>query len=232
MFNESLCANLLQIAALIFASVQLTRNAFSRWESDESSKAWLNLAFGGWVWVIGQFMEGYAEHLLHESAYGTVADGFWLIGVFAIVRGLYIMLLHYSNLKRSTRGRYLIVCLLLALLAVFEIEPAGKFYTRILELMYPMFDLMAIALLTALVIACKKRRDPRAVQWAIFLVGASIGTIGDFLWAAGQDKIPDLSFLIDYSLVGVSATLHVRHRVVRPSTPCQYLTEWHRPEGK
>lgn len=207
--NEVLLSNLLQTLALIFASIQFTRTAL-RSTSPEYTKGWVRLAFGAWVWVPGQIMQAYAEMLLHQSAFGTINDAFWLLGAFAIVGGLFALVVHSSGPRQILRPVYLLSSLVI-LCAILMMRSEGNFWNRVLKSAYRASDLIAIGLICWLVILATIQRNKRMmVQWVLFLAGAVMGSVGDLVWTSSSSRVADVLFMADYVLYGLSATVALR----------------------
>jgi len=199
--------NVLQASALIFAGSRFTRNALRPAKSLQYSKGWMWLSFGTWIWVIGQVLQAYAEILLQRSGFGTVDDAFWLLGVFCIIGGLSVLVLHFSQKAKFKSAHLYTLAFLGSLIVLLAIANRGLF-NGILKVIYISCDLIVIALLFVLIISGKKRRDQKMVfQWSIFLIGAISGSIGDVLWTSQANTITDLLFFSDYLLIGLSAML-------------------------
>src|SRR3990172_3667041 len=93
--------NILQVFALVFATVSCYNTQYGFPRMDLRRRAWGRLAFGSFIWVIAQILEWYCEAVLHLIAYGTIADCFWTIGYIVLLMGLFLTLrLQMAGLRK------------------------------------------------------------------------------------------------------------------------------------
>jgi len=219
-----LFGNFIQAAALVFAGINLTRAAFS--EPTDASRGLLWLAGGIWICWLGQLMETYAELLLSESPYGTVADLFWLTGNITFLIGASVLFAHYRAgviLKETNYALPAIACAVIysgALAVLFSTrlaEPNRAFVSKLLDIAYPTFSILILFFVSMILIIARLLKDPgMKMEWTLFLAGVLIGSLADYFWSSYQEigsftyRFQDMLYFIDYVCIGLAASMQLQ----------------------
>ncbi len=146
--------NLAQIIGLVFAMSGYGNRISDASKSHATRRAWIQLTFGAFIWLLAQCLEIYCELVLNLIAYGTVADAIWVVGYVPIILGLHTLIKcrakengfpWRSRIKILIPGvlAYAILFLLLIWpqIRVFD-QPAAE---AILDFTYPTLDFVLVA---------------------------------------------------------------------------------------
>jgi len=149
--------NMSQIIVLILAGLNLNQATHQFPPRSVFRKVWAQLTTGIWIWVLGQSLESYCELLLNQVAYATVADSFWVIGYFPVLKGL-LTLIQYekaSILGAARRQRNLFMALSAVVVYVAILysltwpqlaDPTRKLTFKMLDVTYVSLDYLTIIL--------------------------------------------------------------------------------------
>jgi hypothetical protein len=146
-----LYGNIVQITALALAATNMTGAASAASERGSGWRNWAWIAGGAWMWVLGQLWEAVAELVLKMSAYGTVADCFWVVGLMMFILGLAGMIRDKSRAGHPPRGILAAasVCSAAAIVLILQVwqhafSPQRDFFRSTLDLLYPLFNLTVV----------------------------------------------------------------------------------------
>lgn len=219
-----LFGNVIQIGTLIFAAVSLTRTAALVASRRIPWKNWGRLAGAMWMWVFGQCLEALSELMLNLTPYGTVADGFWILGFLMFIAGMLGLILERKEAGRSLPG--VRICVAVVLIAVAVLAPHvsqqvlnldRSWIQRFLDVAYPVLGVAVT--FCALVLFFSSRSEPGAAcgpAWAVFALAFALGTALDALWGSFTEtksllyRMQDLTYLVEYSCLALAALMHLR----------------------
>jgi hypothetical protein len=231
-----LFGNIAQLTGLLLAGVSFW-NAWDVAKNRTISKAAILIAGAMLIWAIGQMMVTYSELLLHRSPYGTISSIFFVIGNSMCVTAFFYLANHAmkrSNdpvLQRTLRliiitGMILTVFLLM-LDWRFLTDPERGGVLKLLDLLYPLFDLFIIALSILLVRSAKLRNDLLALKGYAFFGSAFLAILfADIMGIdAGFEKILyralDMVYFSAYFCIAISGIFLARTSKMPVPTPVE-----------
>lgn len=215
--------NVMEAVGLVVAAVNLTLTASAFGRKDAPRRAWMRLAIGIWIWIIAQFMGMYCELILNQVSYGTLADTFWVIGYFPLISGLYLLVSNYrsTGLPMGSTRSYVIqgVVLLAAYTALFftliwgqVLNPDRNLVLKLLDVGYPTFDLVLIAMGSVLLrVSWLMRGGSLARSWLFLCVGFALTCVADVILAYTTDfdsllyHFQDAFYYIAYFMIALAA---------------------------
>lgn len=219
-----LFGNIIQVYTLIFAAVSLTRTAALVASRRIPWKNWGRLAGAMWMWVFGQCLEALSELMLNLTPYGTVADGFWILGFLMFLAGMLGLILERKEPGSSLPGVKISVAAVLIAVAVLAphvwqqvLSPDRSMIQWFLDVAYPVFGL-AVTFCT-LVLFFSSRLEPGTdcrPAWAVFALAFALGTALDALWGSFTEtnsflyRMQDLTYFVEYSCLALAALMHLR----------------------
>ena len=179
---------------------------------------WYLIAAGVFAHATGILVEAVQTHVLHSTAFPTLADVFWLALYPALIAGIAMIIR-----RRSARGDWAalvdattITTGLGLLCWVFLIRPAvlgeaDSMIGRVVVIAYPIADVVVLAMVVRLLIGAGNRSTS-----FILLVSAVIALLaGDIGWAVTyqlsaapayvRDHLLDMTLLVAYALFGAAA---------------------------
>lgn len=177
-----LFGNVAQLTGLVLAGVSFWQ-AWGRSTPAGVQATCVWVAIGSWIWAFGQVMITYSELLLHQSPYGTVSSIFFVLGNLLILAA--VLSFVRRTFKRGvtevdSRGYIFqaatIACLLtgLVLAQVWGLltDPARNVPAKILDILYPLFDIAIAVLMIPLCRIAKRSSDRDSFKAYAFLGGA------------------------------------------------------------
>lgn len=215
--------NIMEAMALVMAGINLTLTAAAFEREDAPRRAWMRLAIGIWIWVIAQFMGMYCELILNQVSYGTLADAFWVIGYFPLISGLYLLVKNYQStgLPMGSARSYLLqgLALLTAFAILFAtllwsqiIDPDRAMLLKLLDVGYPTFDLLLIAMGSVLIrVSWMMRGGSLAKSWWYLCLGFALTCAADVVLAYTSDfnsllyRLQDAVYYIAYLVIALAA---------------------------
>ncbi len=167
---------------------------YSAWSTsdarDVSKQIWGQFAAGILLWAVAEIIWGYYEVFLEiEVPYPSLADLLWIPGYLPLFGGL-IMRYRMFNVKLDTRQVFsLILVIVLFLLATiyFVIQPIvtefdpERLFESLLNLFYPMGDLILFVLATLILFSFEKGRF--AVTWMFIALGFITVSVSDLIFS-------------------------------------------------
>ena len=186
-----LFGNIAQLTGLLFAGGSFL-NAWDAAKNRAIQKAAILIASGMLIWAIGQMMVTYSELLLHRTPYGTVSSIFFVIGNSLCLIAM-ITLTKYSlqvieseTMERTIRLAWITASIVAVLLILadwrFLSDPERNPIWKVLDLLYPLFDISIIALTIVLMRAARLKNDPLALRgYACFFVAFMLIAVADFV---------------------------------------------------
>lgn len=218
--------NALQAAALLFTVVSLFRLIQVTPAKSDQYRGWLWFSGAIWIWLIGQLMETYAEILLNQNPYGTVADSFWILGSAVILKGLYHLYRSYRRqlpLLAVHSGLLIAICSVLyvsVLIFVYYrnlIDSDRGYFTKFIDVVYPTLNLITIWVVGSILLIARQLKVRWMVtQWSIILAALFIGTAADLFWSLWTETVSflyrfqDVLYIVNYTLTGLAVHLQVK----------------------
>ena len=221
-----LLGNSAQLTGLLFAG-------FSFWLAGQHAqhlkvqKACSWIAFGMWIWGVGQLMVTYSELLLHQSPYGTVSSCFFVTGnviivaaVFSIVRHFFKTVIRKEDFWGYILPAVIVACVLALVVIVMDwrllTDPNRNGIWKILDLLYPFFDIMIVVLTIILTRVAKSSGDSNSIKAYAFLCSAfGILLLGDMIamdatFEATLYRAVDVIYFSSYFLAAISGNFLAR----------------------
>ena len=168
-----LFGNIGQLTGLVFAAASFL-NAWDIAKNRLIQKVAILIAGGMLIWAIGQLMVTYSELLLHRSPYGTVSSIFFVIGNSMCLTALIELSRHALKTgNRAVLVRTLQLILVTALILLtflvlgdwhFLTDPERDSFYKILDLLYPMFDVCIVGLTVLLLRSAHLRNEMLAFK--------------------------------------------------------------------
>jgi|GEM_PF-3911512 len=182
-----LFGNIAQLTGLLFAGFSFLQ-VWEQAGEPKVKRAGFLIAVGMAIWAVGQIMVTYSELLLQQSPYGTVSSNFFVIGNLLCLAAVLSLVKHSFKAVagKPIRRNYILQASILAFLlfvAVIRLDwslltdPDRKLVWKILDLLYPLFDVAILGLTLYLVRIARLRKDNNAIKgYALFcLAFLSIG---------------------------------------------------------
>jgi hypothetical protein len=173
------------IATVLFVRVWLSTSS-----KDISKKIWRQIAGGMVVWTMAEAIWAYYEVILGEEVpYPSLADLFWLFGYVMF----YVALLNQYRLFQTTptQPQKLAISLLvivfsligsfLVLIPIIESFDPQKILESLLNIAYPLFDLILLILTLAIIFSLEQGRF--ALTWRLLGVGLVFMSTADFMFS-------------------------------------------------
>jgi len=222
-----LFGNVAQVAGLVMAFLSYVRLSSCFARNHPLRNAALLLAFGVFIWLLGQCLEMYCELVLGLIAYGTVSDAVWVVGYFPIFAALHTILAKLRK-ERGLAGwkdarNFLSVSLgLYALLFYFFIWPQlletnQPFGETILDFLYSTLD--SVLLVQSLLIAKNSKPGSDFYAFAILtVIGVLVTFLGDAVLSMVKDfhsivyLSVDVYYFTSYFLMALGADIEVKRR--------------------
>lgn len=229
--NEQLIhlfGNVASIVALIFAAINLNSARKLYDVSDAPRKAWTELAFGAFLWVIAQCLVLYYEIALKQVSHGTVADAFWMIGYIPLLIGVRTLLLNFmkTGLPLGSVRSYVLQGVIIAAVyfalffaAIWKSVSATEhtLFIRMLDFLYPTFDFLLIAMISVLIrFSWILRGSSMAKSWILLCAGFTLIAIADIVLSSVLNfespayRLVDIAYFSSYFLIALAAEIQVR----------------------
>jgi hypothetical protein len=173
-----LFGNVAQLTAVLFAGFSFL-NAWDAAKNPVIQKAGIMIASGMLIWAIGQVMVTYSELLLHRSPYGTVSSVFFVIGNALCLLAMLAVVRHslkVSHANPALKNTILLTEITVLVLIFFVVllnwhlleDPERNIVWKVLDLLYPLFDLSILALTVILLRYAWLRKDFTAFKGYAF----------------------------------------------------------------
>lgn len=227
-----LFGNIIQVYTLVFAAVSLTRTAALAASRRIPWKNWGRLAGAMWMWVFGQCLEALSELMLNLTPYGTVADGFWLLGFLMFIAGFAGLILERKSPARPLQGVGISVAIVLIAVVVLAphvsqqvLSPDRSVIQNFLDIAYPVLNLAVTFCVLVLFFSSRSEPGPACrPAWAVFALAFALGTALDALWGSFTEtnsllyRMQDLTYFVEYSCLALAALMHLRCMESRSGT--------------
>ena len=214
--------NLAKIFSLLLASLSLTstQNAYS--PGDTPQKAWTSLAAGMWIWFFAQVIFAYYKLIAQTNPYPSLADLFFVLAYIPLFIGMIFLIKDFKStgLPMGSKQSYMVQGLVL--LVIYAVI----FFTLLLDLVnrpdpaalkflnvgYPTFDFMLIAMASVLVrITWMMRGGSIARSWIMLCLGFAAIGVADISFAYNSSlAVLDVVFFSAYFLIGLSGVYQLR----------------------
>lgn len=144
-------AAILDLILVLLAAVCYGSAAFAA--TDGSDRIWFRLSVGLFVWCIAICFR-LCEMALNLAGYGSIADGFWVIGYLPLGLGAYTWFCSATSDRQGLRPILTLVGVAIGALVLAAVWPVISRPTRptlfkALDLLYPALDLLLVILLAA-----------------------------------------------------------------------------------
>lgn len=216
------------IVSLIFAAANLTSVGLSFSPLDAARKGWIRLAIGIWICLAAQLLETYSELVLDQIAYGTVADSLFLIGYLPLLSGLFTLIKTRhrpaqpkENLRRYALQGTILIAIYGGIFFQFiwhqVSNPTRKALLKFLDVAYPTFDFLLLALASVLVRqSLADKSKPALKTWLFFFCGLilfvssdiSLSYISDFQSPAF--RFLDIPYFSSFFLIALAGRHQMR----------------------
>ena len=192
--------------------------------------AWSALTLGLVVHTLGDVIWMYTEVILHQSPFPSMADGAFLVQYPLFILG--ILLLPSNSLTSSERLKVMLdegivviasvmIFWVLLIAPIIESNAGTDIRTQVLSVAYPVMDLMLLfALIELLFRRIRSQRGPIM----LLVIGTAVMIGADFLLTSqslqnsyDSGGIPDVGWIIAYSMVGLAGVLQASSLKREPS---------------
>lgn len=217
-------------AASVFSSLVATLFFVNVWVSisrqDISKKIWGQIVAGMLAWTVAETIWAYYEVILEQDVpYPSVADAFWFLGYFIF----YVALVNQYRIFQTSPTRQqkttmiLLVIVFSVIVGILVLKPIvesfdfQKRFESLLNIAYPLSDLVLLTLTLAIIFSLQQGRF--VLTWHLVGVGLLLMAAGDLIFSyASWNELyyPDghlnaLTILIDmlyfvaYLILGLGA---------------------------
>lgn len=200
-------AAILDLILVILAAICYGSAAFAA--TDGSDRIWFTLSVGLFVWCIAICFR-LCEMALNLAGYGSIADGFWVIGYLPLGLGAYRWFCSATSDRARLRSVLALVFVsagILVLATVWPVisNPMRPTLFKALDLLYPALDLLLVILLVA------PSLQPDAWSGRILNVAFSLLLVSDILFsyygnspASRINRYLDIPYTAGYFLLALA----------------------------
>jgi hypothetical protein len=211
--------NLSQALVLMIAAYHLIR--VWRLSARDDHMIWGLLASGMCLWILAQAFITYSEIALTQNAYGTVADGFWILGYAAFIRSIYLLNAPHCGPRWLLAGA--VVGMVGYALLYLAIQPAAipgaerSSMMKFLDFIYPACDLWLAMFAFGYAPYASRRRT-----WVILGLAFGVILVADAAFAHYTDvnspgyRALDLIFFPGYGLLAIFGALAYAEKARQP----------------
>ena len=192
----TLIGDLLPVICSLFAVGALFRITFYLKTWDLTKTAWLLLAFGLFCWFLGEGSFAVTELALGRTpGVPSLADGFWLCGIFPIITALTLFIYGYqrTGFLIGHTLKYVFVIVAVSLLEVLLIAkicmpilyaPQLSVLEKVFTLVYPILDMVILMLVFFLVlITSVLGKGLLSKPWKFLVIGFALIAVADILYS-------------------------------------------------
>jgi len=185
LINDAASVSCALIATLLFIRVWHTASS-----KDVSKRIWGLVTIGMVSWLVAESIWGFYEVILGQNIpYPSIADLFWLFGYIPFYAALVIQYRIFQT--TPTQRQKLIIAVLtivfalagslLVLKPIVESFDPGKVLESLLNVAYPLFDLILLILTVVIVFAVEQGRF--SFTWRLLSLGLVLMSLGDIMFA-------------------------------------------------
>lgn len=192
----TLVGDLFPVICSLFAVGALFRVTFYLKTWDLTKTAWLLLAFGLFCWFLGECSFAVTELALGRTpGVPSLADGFWLCGIFPIIAALILFIYgyHRTGFLIGHTIKYVFVIISIAMLEVVLIAkicmpilytPQLSVLEKVISLIYPTLDMVILMLVFFLVlITSVLGKGLLSKPWKFLVIGFALIAVADILYS-------------------------------------------------
>lgn len=234
------------VAALLFSGVWIrTKN------TDRSRRIWGQIAIGMLLWMIAEGIWAFYEVILNRPVpYPSLADALWLLGYIPIYFALYIRYRSFRSAQPTLRQRFVIAFLALlfsSLIIYYILVPIvqsfdpGRLLESLLNIAYPLFDLILLILTMVIVFSLEQGRF--SFTWRLFGLGFVAMAAADLMFSYASwneiyypdghlnivSLLIDMSYYVSYLVLGLGIysywLLSVSQQTVKMNIVLRSLTQ-------
>lgn len=191
----TLVGDLFPVICSLFAAGALFRVTFYLKTWDLTKTAWLLLAFGLFCWFLGESSFAVTELALGRTpSVPSMADGFWLCGIFPIIAALtmFIYGYHRTGFIIGHTMKYVFVIAAVSMLEIILISKICmpilyapiSILEKIFTLVYPILDMVILMLVFFLVlITSVLGKGLLSKPWKYLVIGFAMISVADILYS-------------------------------------------------
>ena len=220
----TVAGDIFPVVCSLFAAGALFRVTFFLKTWDLTKTAWLLLAFGLFCWFLGECSFAVTELVLGRTpAVPSLADGFWLCGVFPIIAALVLLIYGYqrTGFLIGHTVKYVFVIIGVSVLEIALIAKVCmpilyaplSVLEKVFTLVYPVLDMVMLMLVFFLVlITSVLGKGLLSKPWKFLVIGFAFNAVADILYsyynwlgAYSTGSYIDLMWNIGYLFIALSA---------------------------
>jgi hypothetical protein len=192
----TLVGDLFPVVCSLFAAGALLRVTFYLKTWDLTKTSWLLLAFGFFCWFLGESFFAITELALGRTpGVPSLADGFWLCGIFPIITALILLIYgyHRTGFLIGRTVKYVFVIIGVSILEIVLIAkicmpilyaPQLSVLEKVFTLVYPVLDMVILMLVFFLVlITSVLGKGLLSKPWKFLAIGFALIAVADILYS-------------------------------------------------
>ncbi len=211
-----------EMLGLLTATAVLIRNAAVLPASDSFAGGWIRITIGVCVWLIAEIME-LVEIILEQPSYGTVADGFWLLGYAPLLSAMVLWMRNYRTPdgRFYSTGSFLLFGFFVTLFSILILpqilEPSRSIFSKLLDFSYPFLDFLLILLSLELIRRARFHQLISTYHWLHFtaftlLMASDLILSYESAGESVANKLLDATYFLTYVCIALSSQIYCKGR--------------------